>query len=279
MKKIFAALMILSVTLSWSQENVKRPAILGIAHMAFFVGDLQTARTFYKDYLGFEEPYLLKQKDGTERTAIIKINDLQYIELTTGEAASDGRLNHIAFYTDDIKKMLDYLSEKGVKVPGKIDKGRAGNLSFNISDPDGHVIEIVQYEPESWTTREKGKFMPDTRPGIRIEHIGITSAGEDVSRKFYCEILGFKKGNKPQVPEGNERIEFGIYNKLPDAEFRGIRNHLCLMASPGVEKVVENLKEKKSLIKIETHSDKKNKLYADVCDDYGTRIEFIDEIN
>src|SRR5215468_8225727 len=38
---------------------VKRPRILGVAHMALYVGDLAKSRSFYKDFLGFEEPFSL----------------------------------------------------------------------------------------------------------------------------------------------------------------------------------------------------------------------------
>lgn len=276
MKKILL-LMILCVSILLSSENVKRPRILGVAHIAFYITDIQKARAFYKDYLGFEEPYSLKQKDGSERVIVFKINDYQYIELTTGEPTKNGRLNHIAFYTDDIKAMKDYLSAQGVNVPEKIDKGRAGNLSFNITDPDGHIIEIVQYEPDSWTSREKGNFMPDSRVGIKIEHIGIATADEDIARKFYCEILSFKQSSKPQVPEGSERIEFGTYHKSPTSEFLGSRNHICLIAHPNVETVISILKKRNPEIEIETHMRKGNDWHANVYDPDGTRIELVDD--
>ena len=74
----------------------KRPKILGLAHVAFYVRDLAKARTFYKDFLGFdEEPFTLKKNDGAERIVFIKINDRQYLELFAEDPKNDGRLNHI----------------------------------------------------------------------------------------------------------------------------------------------------------------------------------------
>src|SRR5438132_13963281 len=61
--------------------EVKRPRILGVAHMALFVSDLPKARAFYKDFLGYDEPYVLKRDDGSDRIAFIKINENQYLEL------------------------------------------------------------------------------------------------------------------------------------------------------------------------------------------------------
>ena len=81
-------------------QKQTRPRVLGVAHMALYVSDLQASRTFYKDFLGFAEPYALKRDDGSDRIAFIKVNDEQYIELFAEPSKQDGHLNHIAFYTD-----------------------------------------------------------------------------------------------------------------------------------------------------------------------------------
>ena len=123
---------------------MKRPRVLGVAHMALFVSDLQKARAFYEDFLGYHEPYVLKREDGTDRIVFIKINDRQYIELFAESPGQDGHLNHISFLTDSAQDMRDYLASRGIKVPDKVGKGRIGNLNFNVVDPDGHTVEIVQ---------------------------------------------------------------------------------------------------------------------------------------
>src|SRR6266545_4739556 len=111
-------------TLVCGAETVKRPRILGIAHVAFYVSDLGKARAFYRDFLGFEEPYSLPGPDGSDRIAFIKINDNQCVELFEEAPGNDGRLNHVAFYTSDAGGMRDYLAARGVKVPDKVGKGR-----------------------------------------------------------------------------------------------------------------------------------------------------------
>src|SRR5947209_17994998 len=80
--------------------EVKRPRVLGVAHMALFVTDLQKARAFYKDFLGYDEPYELKREDGADRIAFIKINENQYLELFAERPRQDGRLNHLSFLTN-----------------------------------------------------------------------------------------------------------------------------------------------------------------------------------
>jgi lactoylglutathione lyase len=135
-----------------AEEGVSRPKILGIAHAAFYVSDLEKTRTFYKDFLGYTEPFALKNADQTaDRIAFIKINDKQYIELFNEKPRAVQQLNHISFYTEDAQKMRDYLVSKGVKVPEKVGKGKTGNFNYNVVDPDGNIVEIVEYLADSWT--------------------------------------------------------------------------------------------------------------------------------
>src|SRR5499425_3282730 len=157
-------------------DSVKRPRILGVAHMALFVSDLQKSRAFYKEFLGYEEPYALKREDGSDRIAFIKINEDQYLELFAEPPKQDGHLNHISFFTDSAEALRDYLASKDVKVPDNVGKGKIGNSNFNITDPDGHTVEIVQYQPDSWTRREKEKYIPETRISTHVAHVGVTVA-------------------------------------------------------------------------------------------------------
>jgi lactoylglutathione lyase len=107
--------------------------------VAFDVSDLAKARAFYEDFLGFAEYGVLPGKDGSVRMVFIKINDDQHIELFTDPpSAGDGRLNHVAFYTDNAPQMREYLASRGVKVPERVGKGKTGDLNFEFKDPDGH---------------------------------------------------------------------------------------------------------------------------------------------
>src|SRR5947209_15297140 len=117
---------------SLTAVEVKRPRILGVAHMALFVSDLQKARAFYKDFLGYDEPYVLKREDGSDRIAFIKINENQYLELFAESPRQDGHLNHISFLTDSAEGMRVYLASRGIKVTDKPAKGRIGNINFDL---------------------------------------------------------------------------------------------------------------------------------------------------
>src|SRR6476646_1758161 len=163
---------VLCAGMSLAEAAPKRPAILGISHIALYVHDLNKTRAFYKEFLGLDEPYSLTNKDGSLHLTWIKINDRQYIELFPEKEAASDRLNHISIETDDAEAMRAYLAKKGVKVPESVSRGRIGNANFNVKDPDGHTVEIVQYLPAGWSGREKGKFLGPNRISDRVAHLG-----------------------------------------------------------------------------------------------------------
>jgi catechol 2,3-dioxygenase-like lactoylglutathione lyase family enzyme len=238
MKRLFFA--ILSVVVAARAQEPARPRILGIAHMALSVSDIEKSRAFYKDFLGFDEPFLLKNSDGSLALTFIKINDQQYIELFPGPDPSADRLHHLAFQTDDAERMRVYLAARGVKVPDHVPKGRIGNLNFNVTDPDGHTIEIVEYTPDGWSMREKGKFMPDARISQHMLHAGILVGNLEAAMHFYGEVLGFReiwRGSSDgktlswvnlRVPDGGDYVEFMLYRDLPRPDRRGVEHHICL---------------------------------------------------
>jgi lactoylglutathione lyase len=101
MNRLTVFLLLSSVVgITQTTDQVKRPRILGVSHMAAYVSDLQKARAFYKDFLGYEEPYTLKREDGSDRIAFIKINEDQYLELFAEAPKQEGQLNHISLFTD-----------------------------------------------------------------------------------------------------------------------------------------------------------------------------------
>jgi catechol 2,3-dioxygenase-like lactoylglutathione lyase family enzyme len=235
------------------QTPVARPRILGVAHVAFFVSDLAKARVFYEGLLGYEEPFTLPKADGSVEIAFVKINDRQWIELFTGPSAGQGQLNHIALYADDAERMREYLGSRGVNVPATVPKGRTGNKSFMVKDPDGHDVEIVEFQPDSLTAKRSGSHMPASRISDRALHLGILVGNLDTASAFYGGVFGFQEfwrgaaANSStlswvnmRVPDGTDYLEFMLYDRIPAPEARGTAHHLCLMV-PDAEKALATL--------------------------------------
>jgi lactoylglutathione lyase len=291
MKFILAVVMLASWS-SFAADEPKRPAVIGLSHIALYVHDIEKSRAFYKDFLGFAEPYSLTNKDGSLHLTWIKINDRQTIELFPETPTnSPDRLYHVALETADAVAMRDYLAAHGVKAPERVGKGKIGNLNYFITDPDGHTVEIVQYAPEGWTLSNSGKYLPDTRISTNMPHFGILVGDVEAAKRFYEGVLGFHeiwRGSKSgkelswiheQLPDGRGFLELMLYSELPDADKRGKYHHLCLEV-PDIEKakaVLESRAAKTGYTKsldIQTGVNRKRQL--NVYDPDGTRVELME---
>lgn len=281
-------LLLLAALCATAQEP-QRPRITGVAHIALYVHDVEKSRAFYKDFLGYGEPFSLKKEDGSLSLGFIKINDRQYLELFPETEPGSDRLNHISIETEDAEAMRRYLASRGIEVPHAVNKGRIGNSNFNIKDPDGHTVEIVQYEPEGWSLRERGKFLPETRISKRMMHLGIIVTALEPALGFYRDILGFEetwRGSRDQaqlnwvnlkVPDGDDYIEFMLHKQPPPPGERGTAHHICL-ETPDIEAakaVLETRKQGYSRpLEIRTGINRKRQL--NLYDPDGTRTELME---
>jgi catechol 2,3-dioxygenase-like lactoylglutathione lyase family enzyme len=297
MKRYFSVIIMtlivyLSALHAQVSAEVKRPKITGVAHAAFYVKNMDQARSFYKDFLGFAEPYSLK-KNNSEELALTyyKISDRQVIEIFPEKTAGTNRLYHFAVETDDAEGMRKYLASKGIKVPDKTPTGRTGNLNYFVKGPGGIICEIVQYTPEGWTMKNFGKDLPDTRISTHMSHVGFMVADLDSAMRFYGEILGFKetwRGSSNgtmlswvnmKVPDGDDYVEFMLYDKAPSADRMGTMNHICLVvddvAASGTVLQSRTLPEGlKKPTELKTGINRKRQI--NYYDGDGTRVEIME---
>lgn len=290
-KIIFPLLLCLTLA-AFGAIEPKRPRISGVAHMAIYVSDIEKTRGFYRDLLGFQEPYDLKNADGSLSMTFFKVNEDQYIEVSPGLKPEQDRLNHIAFATEDAAGLRTFLAARGVQVPASANKVRIGNTSFNVKDPEGHTLEFTQYEPGGWTRRESGKFLSDKRISTRIMHVGILVGDATQTTKFYGDVLGLKefwRGNSAnsqfvswinmRLPDSQDYIEYMLYSDLPAPTQRGSQHHICLEV-PDIEKALARLEANPSRktytrpMEIRTGINRRRQL--NLFDPDGTRIELME---
>src|ERR1700752_441246 len=97
------------------KPEVKRPAILGVAHITLKTNDLAAAREFYGRYLGLEQAGMLVGSG-----IAFKVNYHQSVEITDTLRGDEDRLDHVAFETADARGLREYLAVRGVKVPAEL---------------------------------------------------------------------------------------------------------------------------------------------------------------
>lgn len=287
-----AILLVTASTVRGQQPAPKRPRITGISHVGYFVSDLPRAIAFWHDFLGYDESYVLTRPDSNDiRIAFIKINDHQHIELFNEPPTHPpNRMSHLCFTVDDAEAMRTYLRSRGFDVkPGNGAKTRTGDYAFEITDPDGMLVEFVQSLPGGWEAQAAGKFLPPTRISDRIYHVGFLVGNSQKSMDFYGNILGFKEtwrgGANPnelswinmRVPDGDDYVEFMLYRTLPDT-FGG-KNHISLVV-PDINKAVADLEARPYFktygrqLTIATGVNQKRQV--NMYDPDGTRVEIME---
>ncbi len=262
----------------------ERPRIVGISHMAVKVSDIEKSVPFYRDFLGFAEQYRLNNlKDGSLLLVCFKVSDEQSIEVFTGLRPGQERLHQLAYCVDDAEAMCAYLAQKGVKVPESVSKGQVQNLGFTVRDPSGYTIEFVQYTPDGWTRRDRGKFLPDTRISEHITHGGVGVKDVAAALHFYGDILGFTESWRGgatdkvlswinmKVPGSSDYVEFMLDPKVTP--------HFCLLV-PDMEKVKAKLESNPYRSKydkpLEIRVGKNRKRQLNLYDPDGTRVELME---
>jgi catechol 2,3-dioxygenase-like lactoylglutathione lyase family enzyme len=283
-----ALLLCVSVTVA---QTVGRPRITGLSHIALYTRDVDESRTFYRALLGYDEPFSLNKPDGSLDLTFIKVNDRQWIELFADREPGKDRLHQIAFETDDAEALRAYLASRGIKVPAKVPKGRTGNLNFTVNDPDGHIVEFVQYLPDSWTMRDKGKHMSERPLSVRLKHVGFAVDSLSRSMAFYRDILGCQetwRGSSDgkqlswvnlTVPDGADYVELMLYDSPPSLTRLGTMNHLSLETTDIVETAARlesspaRSKYDRTLV-VKTGINRKRQL--NLFDPDSTRVEFME---
>jgi len=257
-----------------------RPRVEGIAHMAYYVSDLNRSRAYYEDFLGFPEAFALKRPDGSDHVAIVKINDRQFIQLLAEAPRNHGLLHDVAFWTRDIEGVRASLASAGLTVP-VVAKDRDGDLVLELTDPSGFAIEVLQYDPESRTGLTKGKAVSTTGISDHIDHVGLLVDDLVSASRFYGEALAFtaeKETSKRRIGDGPDRFEVGFERRPRTPERFHIKNHICLSVAD-VPAVVTRLQAKpaaKSYREIETHVLENGKHVAELYDPDGNRVELME---
>jgi len=102
----------------------------------YYVRDLDAARGFYRDTLGFEETAV----DFNERWSHLQHGQME-IGLTEGEPQEEGAVAHVD--VPDLKAEADRLRAKGIDV-GIVFELQGEMRLLDVYDADGNRIQLAQ---------------------------------------------------------------------------------------------------------------------------------------
>lgn len=233
----------------------------GIAHVALRVSDVGKLRAFYRT-LGWEQAFEFSDDKGTA-TSYVKVSDRQFIELYRKNKPSDALgLMHICMQASDLDRVAAAYTALGL-APTQPRKAHAGNLLFNLRDPEDQIIEYTQYLPGSLHSNDHGKHLGEARISDHMIGVVMTAKDVDAEKAFFIAKLGFSgAGYRLSVP-GNpgETIELKPWTE-------GAKPELRFAADPA--RAAEELKKRGIEVKVSAG-------VAEVRDPDGTAIVFAKE--
>jgi lactoylglutathione lyase len=117
-------------------EQMTRPHLVGINHVALEVGDIDEALAFYGRIFEFS------LRGTMAGAAFIDIGD-QFIALMEGGSQAPDRRRHFGLVVDDKEATRRALEAAGVElVPGR---------GLDFRDPWGNSVQVVQYDEVQFT--------------------------------------------------------------------------------------------------------------------------------
>lgn len=243
------AIVAVSIGTAPAAEQVARPPITGVSHLAVYAADPAASEDFYRRILGAR-----KAADPEDLKGVRYLfSDNQFVEvlpLPAGQGPS--RLAHVAYTTTDAAALRRYLVGHGAKGLTTLSTGATGERWFGTRDPEGNEVRFVQ------PPAAKAKVTPTAISG-RIIHVGYVVRNRTTQDRFYRGLLGFRPywfgGMKDgatdwisqQAPDGRDWLEYmmigpgsTVEESRVDGRQLGVLNHLSL-GVPNMEAAVTKL--------------------------------------
>jgi catechol 2,3-dioxygenase len=139
------------------------PPVRGISELVLEVSDLDAARTFYRDVLGFEETLY---GEGAEGRYWYLVGETARVGLWTeqvGLAGGRGGAHvHYAFSVEDgeIDRLKQRIEGAGAEVEGPIQLGPG--RAIYVTDPDGNVVEFWSQDMAAYSGGARAGGGPGT---------------------------------------------------------------------------------------------------------------------
>ena len=144
------------------------PPVSGISELVLEVADLERAREFYRDVLGFEETLYGEGREGRYWYLVGDSARLGLWTPQTGLAGGRGGAHvHFAMHVGDdaLDRILERLRRRGAEVEGPIQLGPG--RAIYVTDPDDNVVEFWSQDMSEYTAGARAGGRPGTfkRPG------------------------------------------------------------------------------------------------------------------
>lgn len=134
-----------------------------LAHLCLMSHQLPAMTAYYRDGLGLPIQFSLKHDDGTAFGHYFAAGHMTFIEIFDragavrewgGDSARlkshDGtHFNHFCFEVQGLEVYLATIAARGVVIDRPVKVGMDHSKQAWLKDPDGNVIELMEYTPRS----------------------------------------------------------------------------------------------------------------------------------
>lgn len=139
-----------------------------VHHTGMSVTDLERSIVFYRDLLGMRLLWRLEHRKGQALEKVLGLSqvDVSYAMLESSggrlelfqyhspqgrphppdRPVCDRGITHVAFQVEDLQKVYERLQEAGVRFHSEPQLVREGVRVAYMRDPDGIVVELVEYK-------------------------------------------------------------------------------------------------------------------------------------
>ena len=212
---LLLAVLLLGPTPHPSAQGDTTPLVTRVESVGMTVADLERSVAFYTQVLGFERTAEVEAAgDAFERlqgvfpararVARLRLGD-EFLELTeyltprgrpipADARSQDASFQHVAIIVSDMDRAyarlraarVAHVSPEPQRLPDW-NPSAGGIVAFYFRDPDGHVLEVLQFPPNKGDARWRRR---DGRLFLGIDHTAIVSTDTDRSLAFYRDLLG-----------------------------------------------------------------------------------------
>jgi catechol 2,3-dioxygenase-like lactoylglutathione lyase family enzyme len=230
------------------------PLVASVESVGCTVADMDRSVAFYSTVLGFQpvadvevggEDYARLEGVPAPRLRVVRlrlgdetVELTQYLTPRGRPVPDDSRSNdrwfqHVAVIVSDMDRAYAWLRQRGIQPvsagPQRLPdwNPQAGGIrAFYFKDPDGHVLEILQFPPGKGAAKW---HVPSDRLFLGIDHTAIVVADTDASLRFYRDQLGLAVAGESE----NYGVEQERLSAVAQAHLRitGLRAG----AGPGIE--------------------------------------------
>lgn len=113
--------------------------------VVFFVTELERSETFYRDVLGLP---VRRMGESPEQILLSDLGPMTLVFIQGEETRGRSPIPVFNVGDDDIARIVDQLTERGVEIVTPLQHAPDGGLTADFHDPDGHVLSVYKAPAE-----------------------------------------------------------------------------------------------------------------------------------